>query len=159
MTCAHKNILLAVKMSSYLISWQMKSKGTEINQKITFICMYLSCPLVKQKKMQMCCSLDVTGAMNYVRQKIDKHIENNAFSCAVHAFTRTPKWKYCPKIHHYLFCIPHIKTHTPIPLLWIIQTFIVHSSLSYRNVWANWCGDYFAMSFMLPSSILPCLCS
>lgn len=51
LTCAHKNIMSAVKMSSYLTSWQMKSKRTEINQKRTLICMYLSCPLVKQKKM------------------------------------------------------------------------------------------------------------
>lgn len=161
MTFTHKNILLAVKMSSYLISWQMKSKRTEINQKKwTFICMYLPCPLVKQKKMQMQmgCSLDVTGTMNYVRQKLDKHIEN-AFSCAVHAFTRTPQWKYCPTIHHYLFYIPCIETHTPIVLLWIIQTFFLHSSLSCRNVWTNWCRDYSAMSFVLPSSTLPCLCS
>lgn len=54
--------------------------------------MYLPCPLVKQKKMQMqsCYSLDATGTMNYVRQKIDKHIENNAFNRAVNAFTSTP---------------------------------------------------------------------
>lgn len=56
-------------MSSYLTSWQMKSKRTEINQKRTLICTYLSCPLVKQQKTRMSCSLDIAGPMNYVRQK------------------------------------------------------------------------------------------
>lgn len=90
LTCAHKNIMSAVKMSSYLTSWQMKSKRTEINQKRTLICTYLSCPLVKQKKMQMSCSLDVAGLVNYVRQKKDKHIGSYGVVCAVHIFTRTP---------------------------------------------------------------------
>lgn len=69
LSCAYTNIMSAVKMSSYLTSWQMKSKRTEINQKRTLICMYLSCLLVKQKKMQMSCSLYVTVAMNYLKTK------------------------------------------------------------------------------------------
>lgn len=78
--------------------------------------------------MQMCCSLAVTGTMNYVRQKIDKHIENNVFSCAVHIFTRTPPMEILShNSSKHLFCIPCIETHTPIALLGIIQTFIVHS--------------------------------
>lgn len=82
-----------------------EQENSDKPKKSSFICMYLPCPLVKQKKMQMqiCYSLAVTGTMNYVKQKIDKHIENNVFSCAGHTFTRTPQWKYCPTIHHYLF--------------------------------------------------------
>lgn len=69
--------------------------------------------------------------------KKSKYIRNYVFTCAVHTFTRTSQRKYCPTIHHYLFCIQHIKTHIPIPLLQVIQTFIFYSSLSYRSVWAN----------------------
>lgn len=160
LTCAHKNVMSAVKMSSYLTSWQMKSKRTEINQKRTLICTYLSCPLVKQKKMQMSCSLDVAGLVNYVRQK--KKISILGVMVLSVQFTSSPEppqEKYCHTIHHFLLYIPHIETHIPIPLLWIMQTFIVHSSSSYRSVWPNWCRDYFAMSFVLPSNTLPCLCS